>query len=126
MSTHYGVDLKEPLLTQVNVMDNFFPPEVFSKVNEWFTRELHWFYNPYVNIEGDHPDDFQFQHVFLLPDRGFVSGYTNFLEPFFERIPASSSFQKLISVLFSKLILFHLFDKTFSATLLDLATSVIL
>tara|TARA_Y100000766_G_C18867619_1_gene586597 strand:- start:61 stop:594 length:534 start_codon:yes stop_codon:yes gene_type:complete len=89
MTTHYGVDLSEPLLTQVDVVDDFFPSEVFSQVNEWFTRELHWFYNPYVNIEGDHPDDFQFQHVFLLPDKGFVSGYTNFLQPFFERIPNS-------------------------------------
>ena len=74
MSTHYGVDLKEPLLTQVNVMDNFFPPEVFSKVNEWFTRELHWFYNPYVNIEGDHPDDFQFQHVFYYQIEDLYQG----------------------------------------------------
>ena len=48
MTTHYGVDLSEPLLTQVDVVDNFFPSEVFSQVNEWFTRELHWFYNPYV------------------------------------------------------------------------------
>ena len=91
MTTHYGVDLSEPLLTQVDVVDDFFPSEVFSQVNEWFTRELHWFYNPYVNIEGDHPDDFQFQHVFLLPDKGFVSRRTDFLQPFFDKIPASAA-----------------------------------
>ena len=48
MSTHYGVDLKEPLLTQVNVVDDFFPPEVFYQVHKWFTHECYWFYNPYV------------------------------------------------------------------------------
>ena len=52
MSTHYGVDLKEPLLTQVNVVDDFFPPEVFYQVHKWFTHECYWFYNPYVNKEG--------------------------------------------------------------------------
>ena len=89
MSTHYGVNLWEPLLTQVDVVDNFLPPEVFLQVHKWFTHELHWFYNPYVNKEGDHPDDYQFQHVFLLPDRGVVSNYMSYLQPFMGRIPAS-------------------------------------
>ena len=89
MSTHYGVDLKEPLLTQVNVVDDFFPPEVFYQVHKWFTHECYWFYNPYVNKEGDHPDDYQFQHVFLLPDRGVVTDCMFALQPFFDRIPAS-------------------------------------
>ena len=89
MSSHYGVNLWEPLLTQVDVVDNFLPPEEFIQVHKWFTHELHWFYNPYVNKEGDHPDDYQFQHVFLLPDRGVVSDYMFYLQPFMGRIPAS-------------------------------------
>jgi len=89
MSTHYGVDLKEPLLTEVDVVDNFLPPEVFLQVHKWFTHECYWFYNPYVNKEGDHPDDYQFQHVFLLPDRGVVTDCMFALQPFFDRIPAS-------------------------------------
>ena len=43
---------------------------------------VHWFYNPYVNKEGDHPDDYQFQHVFLLPDRGVVTDCMFALQPF--------------------------------------------
>ena len=58
-------------------------PKYFYQVHEWFTHELHWFYNPYVNKEGDHPDDYQFQHVFLLPDRGVVSELHVLLTTFF-------------------------------------------
>ena len=80
-------------VSPVKVEDNFLPEEQFRPLQEWFVNSRSdinncpWMYCPYViGPEGDHPDDFQFIHLFWFPNRGVVSEHINVIAPLMGRI----------------------------------------
>ena len=79
----------------VKVEDNFLPMDQFKPLQEWFLNDRSvfekcpWIYCPYIIGPGDHPDDFQFIHVFWYPNRGPVSEHLNVIEPIMQKINPS-------------------------------------
>ena len=80
-------------VSPVKVEDNFLPEEQFRPLQEWFVNSRSdinncpWMYCPYViGPEGDHPDDFQFIHLFWFPNRGVVSEHINLIAPLMAKI----------------------------------------
>jgi len=83
-------------ISPVRVEDNFLPKDQFEPLQEWFVnsrsdfQNCPWMYCPYViGPDGDHPDDFQFIHLFWFPNRGVVSEHVNVIAPIMQKINPS-------------------------------------
>jgi|TARA_B100000085_G_C18435807_1_gene468671 hypothetical protein len=71
----------------IEVIENFLPKTQFKPLQEWFMNHCEWTYVPYVVGEGeDHPDDYQFSHMFWFPNRGVVSPYMDKISPLLFKI----------------------------------------
>jgi|TARA_B100000378_G_C17876648_1_gene354032 hypothetical protein len=83
-------------VSPVKVEDNFLTERQFKELQEWFVNSRSdfvncpWMYCPYViGPDGDHPDDFQFIHLFWFPNRGVVSEHINVIAPIMQKINPS-------------------------------------
>ena len=77
-------------VSPVQVEDNFLTQRQFKELQEWFMNNCPWMYCPYVvGPEVDHPDDFQFMHLFWYPNRGVVSEQINVVAPIMQKINPS-------------------------------------
>ena len=71
----------------IEVIENFLPKTQFKPLQEWFMNHCEWTYVPYVVGEGeDHPDDYQFSHMFWFPNRGVVSPHMDKISPLLFKI----------------------------------------
>jgi|TARA_B100001094_G_C17949659_1_gene679872 hypothetical protein len=74
----------------VKVEDNFLLPIQFKKLQEWFMNDCLWMYCDHVvDHDVDHPDDFQFMHLFWYPNRGVVSDNMNIIAPILDKLDPS-------------------------------------
>ena len=71
---------------EVNVIDEFLPRDAWGEILTWFYCECNWVYKSFCVGENDHPDDFQFVHVFWNPTKGMVSNSTSIISPIMQKI----------------------------------------
>ena len=72
--------------SEIEVTENFLPKTQFKPLQEWFINQCEWMYSSYVVGEGDHPDDYQFIHMFWYPNRGVVSPHMDKIAPLLDKI----------------------------------------
>ena len=85
--------LKVQKVSPIKVEDNFLRHGDFQTLKEWFVNSRSdidncpWMYSPHViGPQGDHPDDFQFIHLFWFPNRGVVSQHIDAIAPIMRKI----------------------------------------
>jgi len=74
------------LPSEVKVIDNFLPFDDWRKILIWFYADCNWVYNPICVGIDDHPDDFQFVHIFWNPTKGMVSNSPSIISPIMKQI----------------------------------------
>ena len=71
-------------------LDNFLEREDFLRINNTMLNpEFPWFYNPFVDDENEHGDNYQFTHTFYKAPNGNNSEHIHILNPLFEKLKAS-------------------------------------
>ena len=74
--------------SDIRVVDNLLPEEVFKPLQHWFTEGCRWQYCPYILGDGEDtdPDAYQFVHMFWDPCLGVVSPDMDRIYPLIEVI----------------------------------------